>query len=161
VAGRRRLSDKKQPEAVRQKKIIFLLILLFIIFSNFITKINNMTKRGKTVRRGRGRGRTQRRTRTHRQRAGESTLKDQMLHDISKKETEKQIIADSLRLYHNPNQKMHMTHHAVNRNTEKAMQDHYNDLTEQIGKLKRQYENDNTPEDFSGGRRRRTQMRRR
>jgi hypothetical protein len=108
-----------------------------------------MTKRSKTARRGRGR--TQRRRRTYR-RGGEnteSTLKQKMLDDINKKEAEKQIIEDSLRLYHNPNQKMHVTHH-VNSNTENALLDHYNALTEQIGKLNRQYKN--TVEDFSGGR---------
>jgi hypothetical protein len=50
---------------------IFHFVFHFIIFSNYINKFNNMTKRGKTVRRGRGRGRTQRRGRGYRQRGGD------------------------------------------------------------------------------------------
>jgi len=107
-----------------------------------------MTKRGKTVRRGRGRGRTQRRRRTYR-RGGENaeaTQKQHILDVMNKKKAEQEIIADTLKLYHNSNPKMHLTHH-VNSNTEKSMLDKYNDLTEQIRELNGEYQ-----EDFSGGR---------
>jgi hypothetical protein len=85
---------------------------------------------------------------------GPSAYQQKMLDDINKKEAEKQIIEDTLNLYHNPNQKMHWNHHVNSdsdtEKTEKTLQDHYNALTEQIGKLNRQYKN--TVEDFSGGR---------
>ena len=105
-----------------------------------------MTKRGKTVRRGRGRGRTQRRRRTYRQRAGENryeTSKDKQLANLKQKELLLKIYEDSIPLHHN------------DQNT--AMIKKYNDLNNEVNELKRDYEN--TPEDFSGGRRRRTYRR--